>query len=67
MTVDADTNEAEQLRGACDVLEILREEFAQWTDEGQDESQREALESVLAHIESMEDEYRRRLATAEAE
>jgi hypothetical protein len=65
MTDKPDSNEVEQLKGACDVLEILREELAQWTDEGQDESQREALESVLAHIESMEDEYRRRLVAAE--
>lgn len=65
MAKDEGTDEVQQLKGALDLLEILREEFAQWVGEAQDESQREALENVLAHIESLEDEYRRRHDAAE--
>ena len=36
----------------------LREEFAQWVEEAQDQSKHEALENVLAHIEALESEYR---------
>ena len=49
--------------GALEVLFDLREEFAQWAEEGQDASKREALDNVLAHVEAMESEYRGRLAT----
>jgi hypothetical protein len=49
-----------ELKGALDLLFELREEFAQWVDEAQDGSKREALENVLGHIEAMESEYRTR-------
>jgi hypothetical protein len=38
----------------------LREEFAQWVEEAEDDSKKEALENVLGHIEGLEREYRRR-------
>jgi hypothetical protein len=49
-----------ELRGALDLLFELREEFAQWVEEAQDGSKREALENVLGHIEALESEYRSR-------
>ncbi len=49
-----------QLKGASDLLFELREEFAQWAEEGQDASKREALENVLGHIEALQSEYRNR-------
>lgn len=49
-----------ELKGASDLLFELREEFAQWAEEAQDASKREALENVLGHIEAMESEYRKR-------
>ena len=49
-----------ELTGALDLLFELREEFAQWVEEAQDESKREALENVLGHIEALESEYRHR-------
>ncbi|WP_436643668.1 hypothetical protein [Microbaculum sp. FT89] len=49
-----------ELNGALEVLFDLREEFAQWAEEGEDESKREALENVLGHVEVMEAEYKRR-------
>jgi hypothetical protein len=49
-----------ELKGAVDLLFELREEFAQWVEEAQDGSKREALENVLGHIEAMESEYRSR-------
>jgi len=49
-----------ELKGARDLLFELREDFAQWLEEAQDESKREALENVLGHIEALESEYRRR-------
>jgi hypothetical protein len=64
MADDDPNKERYQLEGAVDVLFFLKEEFAQWAEEGQDDSKREALENVLAHIEQTEDEYRRRLAEA---
>jgi hypothetical protein len=54
----------DRLQGALDVLFTLKEEFAQWLEEAQDGSKREALDNVLAHVESMEREYRRRYAEA---
>jgi hypothetical protein len=39
-----------ELKGALDLLFELREEFAQWVEEAQDGSKREALENVLDHI-----------------
>ena len=50
----------DELRGAIDLLFELREEFAQWVEEAQDGSKREALENVLGHIEALEGEYRNR-------
>ncbi len=49
-----------ELNGALELLFDLREEFAQWAEEGEDESKREALENVLGHIEVVEAEYKRR-------
>ena len=49
-----------ELKGASDLLFELREEFAQWAEEAQDASKREALENVLGHIEALESEYRKR-------
>lgn len=49
-----------ELKGARDLLFELREDFAQWVEEAQDDSKREALENVLAHIEALESEYRHR-------
>jgi tRNA 2-selenouridine synthase SelU len=62
--MNASTSELQQLQGALDVLFTLREEFAQWAEEAQDESKQEALENVLAHVENIEQEYRRRLQDA---
>ncbi|MEM1129398.1 MAG: hypothetical protein AAGH83_02650 [Pseudomonadota bacterium] len=64
---DTDAAEVDQIRGALDILDILREEFSQWVDEAQDESKQEALDNVLSHIESVEDEYQRRLNDATAD
>ena len=47
-----------ELKGAVDLLFELREELAQWLEEAQDDSKREALENVLGHIEALESEYR---------
>ena len=52
--------ELQQTVGALDVLFTLREELAQWAEEAQDESKQEALENVLGHIETIEDEYKHR-------
>ena len=49
-----------ELKGAFDLLVELREEFAQWVEEAQDDSKREALENVLGHIEALKIEYRNR-------
>jgi hypothetical protein len=49
-----------ELKGARDLLFELREDLAQWVEEAQDDSKREALENVLGHIEALESEYRRR-------
>ena len=54
------TREHDQLAGAVDILATLREEFAEWLEEAQDESEREALENVLGHIESLQTEYTQR-------
>jgi hypothetical protein len=57
----------QQLTGALDILDILREEMEQWLDEAQDESTRECLENVLGHIGAVEATYRERLAAAQDE
>lgn len=54
--------ELREVKGGLDLLFTLREEFAQWVEEAQDESKHEALENVLAHIETLEGEYRARQA-----
>lgn len=46
--------------GAVDILFLLREEMAQWLEEAQDESKREALENVVGHLQALEDEYKHR-------
>lgn len=51
-------NELHEVKGSLDLLFTLREEFAQWLEEAQDESKHEALENVLAHIEALESEFR---------
>lgn len=56
--------QVQQLIGALDILDLLREEMAQWLDEAQDESKRECLENVLGHISAIELNYRQRLNTA---
>lgn len=53
----------QQLIGAVDILDILREEMEQWLEEAQDESKRECLENVLGHIGAIEVNYRQRLTT----
>jgi hypothetical protein len=51
-----------EVKGGLDILFTLREEFAQWAEEAEDDSKHEALDNVLGHIEAMEAEYRSRLA-----
>jgi hypothetical protein len=66
MTDEESSGEIQQIRGALDVLFTLREEFAQWAEEAQDDSKHEALDNVLAHIENIELEYKQRLQDATA-
>jgi hypothetical protein len=54
-----------EIKGALDVLFTLREEFAQWVEEAQDEARKEELDNVYQHVLAMEEEYRRRLEAAE--
>ena len=49
-----------ELKGAIDLLFELRQEAAQWVEEAEDGSKREAFENVLGHIEALESEYRSR-------
>ena len=51
--------------GALDVLFTLREEFAQWLEEAQNEERKEELDNVYRHVSAMEDEYKRRRETIE--
>jgi hypothetical protein len=53
-----------EANGALDVLFTLREEFAQWLEEAQDEARKEELENVYRHVAAMEEEYQRRRAAA---
>lgn len=55
-----------EIKGALDVLFTLREEFAQWLEEAQDEARKEELENVYQHVLAMEGEYQRRREAAEA-
>ncbi len=62
MTPEQELHEA---IGALDVLFTLREEFAQWLEEAQDEERKEELQNVYRHISAMEDEYQRRREDSE--
>jgi hypothetical protein len=53
--------QVQQLVGALDILDLLREEMEQWLGEAQDESKRECLDNVLGHITAIEVKYRQRL------
>ena len=64
MTDATTTNEIEQIKGGLEILDTLREEFSQWVGEAQDSSKQEALDNVLAHVDSIEEEYKRRLRNA---
>ncbi len=61
-TEPVSTPEMSELKGALDVLFTLREEFATWVEEAQDEPRKEELDNVYQHILAMEEEYQRRLA-----
>jgi hypothetical protein len=63
---NAQTPEQElyEANGALDVLFTLREEFAQWLEEAQDEARKEELENVYRHVSAMEEEYQRRREAA---
>lgn len=49
-----------KVEGALDLLFELREEFAQWVEEAEDDSKHEALDNVLGHVEAIETEYKHR-------
>ena len=57
--------EFHELKGAYDILLILREEFEQWLGEAEDASKKEELENVVSHVEAMEDEYKERYKALE--
>jgi hypothetical protein len=57
-------DELHEAVGALEVLFTLREEFAQWLEEAQDEVRREELQNVHRHVAAMEEEYERRRARA---
>jgi hypothetical protein len=52
--------ELQKVEGALDLLFELREVFAQWVEEAQDNSKLETLENVLGHVEAVEREYKHR-------
>ncbi len=54
--------QVQQLVGAIDILDVLREEMEQWLEEAQDESKLECLENVVGHIRAIQVSYRERLA-----
>lgn len=56
--------ELHEINGALDVLFTLREEFAQWLEEAQSEERKEELENVYRHIDTMEQEFKRRREAA---
>jgi hypothetical protein len=62
---EARERELHEITGALDVLFTLREEFAQWLEEAQDEERKEELENVYRHVAAMEAEYQRRREEAE--
>ena len=53
--------QVQQLLGALEVVDLLREEMDQWLEEAQDESKRECLENVVGHIGAIEVNYHQRL------
>jgi hypothetical protein len=53
--------QVQQLVGALELIDILREEMEQWLEEAQDDSKRECLENVVGHIGAIEENYRNRL------
>jgi mannitol-1-phosphate/altronate dehydrogenase len=57
--------ELHEINGALDLLFTLREEFAQWVEEAQNEDRKEELENVHRHVTAMEAEFQRRRAEAE--
>ena len=56
-------DELNRLKGAIDMISLLREEMEQWLEEAQDDSKQETLENVVGHLGAMEEEYRQRHAT----
>jgi hypothetical protein len=54
--------QVQQLLGALEIIDLLREEMEQWLGEAQDESTKECLENVVGHIGAIEESYRQRLA-----
>jgi hypothetical protein len=56
--------QVQQILGALEIIDLLREEMEQWLEEAQDESKRECLENVVGHIGAIEQSYRQRLAEA---
>jgi hypothetical protein len=52
--------ELNEITGALDVLFTLREEFATWLEEAQNEERKEELENVFRHVVAMEEEFQRR-------
>lgn len=63
---DEQRDEANRLRGALDMVSLIREEMAEWLEEAQDESKRETLENVVGHLGAVQEEYRSRYAAAQA-
>jgi len=59
--------QVQQLIGALDIIDLLREELEQWLEEAQDESKRECLENVVGHIGAVEVSYRQRLSEMQAD
>lgn len=57
---DEKRDELNQLIGAVDIINLLREEMEQWLEEAQDASKQETLENVVGHLAAIEGEYRRR-------
>lgn len=56
--------QVQQLIGALDILNVLREEMEQWLEEAQDDSKQECLENVVGHIGAIEVSYHKRLEEA---
>ena len=66
MTEMTGTEDRLKIEGALEILFPLKEDFAQWVEEAQEDSKHEALDNVLAHVERIEGEYRQRLAAAKS-